>query len=305
MRKKCSHNEARIFEAAQSASSHTERVFAHSASTLEVTVLIYIIDDEPIILKASEEVVRRAVPDADLKTFGSGDDAIEYMKISKEYPDTVFCDIEMPGISGLDFAIILKQQSPRSRIVFVTAYSEYALDAFRVHANGYILKPMTAMRVLDEIKESMEQKAGENDSELLRVQCFGNFEVFWKGKPLLFARRQTKELFAYLVDRKGASCTMGEIACALWEDCENKNSSTQLRILISDLRHTLANIGMEDLVIRRRGQVAIMADKLNCDYYRMLKGDMDAVNAYHGEYMVQYSWAEITAGQLAWENGRY
>ena len=39
--------------------------------------------------------------------------------------------------------------------------------------------------------------------------------------------------------------------------------------------------------------------------YRMLKGDMDAVNAYHGEYMVQYSWAEITAGQLAWENGRY
>lgn len=266
-------------------------------------MLIFIIDDEPIVLRASKEVVRRAVPDAELKAFESGDDALEYMQTTKECPDTVFCDIEMPGTNGLDFAIRLKQISPQSRIVFVTAYSEYALDAFRVHANGYILKPMNAMRVLEEIKQSTEQKARNNETETLRIQCFGNFEVFWKGKPLLFARRQTKELLAYLVDRKGALCTSGEIAAAMWEESNSqKNANTQLRILISDLRHTLANIGMEDLVIRQRGQVGIMADKLNCDYYRMLKGDMDALNAYHGEYMVQYSWAELTAAQLEFGN---
>ena len=62
---------------------------------------------------------------------------------------------------------------------------------------------------------------------------------------------------------------------------------------------------MEDIVIRRRGQVAVMTDRLDCDYYHMLEGDMDAVNAYRGEYMVQYSWAELTAGQLAWKHGRY
>ena len=268
-------------------------------------MLIYIIDDEPIVLKASEQVVRRAVPDADLMTFESGDDALEHLRTAKEYPDTVFSDIEMPGTNGLDFAVRLKQLSPQTRIVFVTAYSEYALDAFRVHANGYILKPMNAMRVLEEIKESAEQRAEtrpETRTEMLKIQCFGNFEVFWKGKPLQFARRQTKELLAYLIDRKGASCTMEEIAAAIWEDYTNeKNTRAQLRILISDLRHTLANIGMEDLVLRRRGQIAIVTDKLDCDYYRMLQGDMDAVNAYHGEYMVQYSWAELTAGQLAWE----
>lgn len=263
-------------------------------------MLIYIIDDEPIVLKAQTEVVRRAVPDAEVEAFGSGDDALSRLETTKEYPDTVFCDIEMPGTNGLDFAIRLKQMSPQTRLVFVTAYSEYALDAFRVHANGYILKPMTAMRVLDEIRVSKEHKPiVKSAPEKLRVQCFGNFEVFWKERPLQFARRQTKELFAYLVDRKGASCTSGEIACALWEDSSSaKNTNTQVRILISDLRHTLANIGMEDLVIRSRGQVAIMKDKLDCDYYRMLEGDMDAVNAYRGEYMVQYSWAEITAGQL-------
>ena len=165
---------------------------------------------------------------------------------------------------------------------------------------------MNAMRVLEEIKEVAEQKNKEILPETLRIRCFGNFEVFWKGKPLQFARRQTKELLAYLIDRKGASCTMEEIAAAMWEDFTNqRNTQAQLRILISDLRHTLENIGMGSIVIRRRGQVAVMTDKVDCDYYRMLKGDMDAVNAYRGEYMVQYSWAEITAGQLAWENEKY
>lgn len=269
-------------------------------------MLVYIIDDEPIALKASEQVVRRALPDADLMTFGSGDDALEHMRTANEYPDTVFSDIEMPGTNGLDFAVKLKQLSPRTRIVFVTAYSEYALDAFRVHANGYILKPMNAMRVLEEVKVPADKTYSEPESETLKVQCFGNFEVYWKGRPLQFARRQTKELLAYLIDRKGASCTMEEIAAAMWEDNTNqKNTQAQLRILISDLRHTLGNIGMEDLVIRRRGQVAVMTDRLDCDYYHMLEGDMDAVNAYRGEYMAQYSWAELTAGQLAWEYGRY
>ena len=269
-------------------------------------MLVYIIDDEPIALKASEQVVRRALPDADLMTFGSADDALEHLRTANEYPDTVFSDIEMPGTNGLDFAVRLKQLSPRTRIVFVTAYSEYALDAFRVHANGYILKPMNAMRVLEEVKGTAKKADREPVPETIKVQCFGNFEVYWKGRPLQFARRQTKELLAYLIDRKGASCTMEEIAAAMWEDNTNqKNTQAQLRILISDLRHTLGNIGMEDLVIRRRGQVAVMTDRLDCDYYHMLEGDMDAVNAYRGEYMAQYSWAELTAGQLAWEYGRY
>lgn len=269
-------------------------------------MLIYIIDDEPFALKASEQVVRRAVPDADLMTFGSGDDALKHIRKTKQYPDTVFSDIEMPGINGLEFAIRLKQLSPRTRIVFVTAYSEYALEAFRVHANGYILKPMNAMRVQEEVREASKQESIEAEPETLKIRCFGNFEVFWKGKPLKFARRQTKELLAYLIDRKGASCSIEEIAAALWEDYTNeKNTKTQLRILISDLRHTLANIGQEDLLVRSRGQVAVVTEQLDCDYYRMLKGDMDAVNSYQGEYMAQYSWAELTAGQLAWESGRY
>ena len=105
------------------------------------------------------------------------------------------------------------------------------------------------------------------------------------------------------MDRKGALCSSEEIATAVWEDeGDIRNTKTHIRVLISDLRKTLANIGQEDVVIRQRGQVAINTDKLDCDYYHMLEGDMRALNSFKGEYMTQYSWAEITAGQLAFGN---
>ena len=107
---------------------------------------IFVIDDEPIVLKASEKVVRRALPEAEVKAFGSSAEALMAMKEPEGYPDVVFSDIEMPGINGLEFAVRLKAISPQTKIIFVTAYSEYALEAFRIHAKGYILKPMNAMR---------------------------------------------------------------------------------------------------------------------------------------------------------------
>ncbi|MBR3020308.1 MAG: response regulator [Clostridia bacterium] len=262
---------------------------------------IYVIDDEPTVLKASEQVIRRALPDAEVTSFHSAAEALDTLNNPSALPDVCFCDIEMPGINGLEFALRLKKISPETKIIFVTAYSEYALEAFRIHANGYILKPINVVRVQEEIGESAASPR-EADTELLKVQCFGSFEVFWQGKPLLFSRKKTRELFAYLVDRKGALCSSEEIATAVWEDDGDiRNTKTHIRVLISDLRKTLANIGQEDVVIRQRGQVAINTDKLDCDYYRMLKGDVNALNSFKGEYMTQYSWAEITAGQLTFE----
>ena len=112
---------------------------------------IYVIDDEPTVLMASEQIIRRALPDAEVTAFLSAAKALETLNNTSEPLDVCFCDIEMPGINGLEFALRLKQISPETKIIFVTAYSEYALEAFRIHANGYILKPMNAVRVLEEI----------------------------------------------------------------------------------------------------------------------------------------------------------
>lgn len=294
---------------------------------------IYVLDDEPFALRGTIKTIQEVVPEAEISGFGRAKDAMAQAAATDMKPDVVFSDIEMPGISGLDFAVRFKTICPDAKIIFVTAYSQYALEAFRLHVHGYILKPITAERVREELEYALRDRvtegtervsgsgevAGKNAEESgnrkassvnvrnapvekLRVQCFGYFEVFWKGEPLMFGRRQTRELLAYLIDRKGASCTSEQIAAALWEDEDNlKNLKARIRILISDLRQTLAGIGQEDLIIRRSGQIAIRRDGVDCDYYRMLEGDMDAVNSFHGEYMVQYSWAEMTAGLLAFE----
>lgn len=277
---------------------------------------IYVLDDEPFALKGTIKTIKEVVPEAEITGFGRAGDVFRRLQETKECPDVVFSDIEMPGISGLDFAVKFKQICPESKIVFVTAYSQYALEAFRLHVHGYILKPVTSERVKEELEHVLSSRtgrtgqreensadSGRKNEERLRVQCFGYFEVFWKGEPLMFGRRQTKELFAYLIDRKGSACTSEEIAAALWEDEDNmKNLKARIRILISDLRQTLTRIGREDLIIRRSGRIAIRWEAIDCDYYRMLDGDMDAVNAFRGEYMVQYSWAEMTAGQLAFRD---
>ena len=260
-------------------------------------MMIFAIDDEPKALRVLCRCVEAAAPGAGLRAFDSAFAALDAIRFGGLFPDIVFSDIEMPGLSGLEFAVALKKASPDTRVVFVTAFSQYALDAFQVRAQGYIMKPLTTALVRRELDElPAEPKPAPNR---LRVQCFGYFEVFWRGEPLRFARRRTKEFLAYLVDRRGAFCAMEDVISALWGDVDDmKNAKHRVRNYISDLRETLKEIKMEDVLIRRTNNIAIRTELLDCDYYRMLEGDMAAVNAFRGEYMTNYSWAELTAGNL-------
>ncbi len=269
-------------------------------------MLIFTLDDEQILLNQSESVIKEAVPDAEVMAFRRSSEALEAISEKGLKPDVVFSDIEMPGINGLAFAARLKELSPDSVIIFVTAYSQYAVEAFKVHARGYVLKPLEVERVREELASlpSAGSESKHSEPDKLQVRCFGHFEVFWKGEPLIFARRQTKELFAFLIDHEGRTCRAEEIVSAMWEDeFDVSVAKTRLRNLVFDLRNTLAEIGMEDALIRRSGLMAIRREMVDCDYYRMLEGDMDAVNSYRGEYMTQYSWAEVTAGALYFRRG--
>ena len=261
-------------------------------------MLIFAVDDEPKSLSKLHKAIAEAAPEAEIMDFSLGTEAVRAIDSRGIYPDAVFTDIEMPELDGIALAVKLKEASPGSKIVFVTAYSEYAVEAFQHRASGYVLKPVQNSR----IREELEYIAPEikREPEKLTVRCFGQFDVFWQGKPLMFGRKQTKELLAYLINSNGAVCTAEEIADALWEDETDMHvAKRRIRQLVSDLKATLASIGLEDILVRRSGQLAILRDRVDCDYYRMLDGDMDALNAYKGEYMKQYSWAEMTVGRLS------
>ena len=260
---------------------------------------IFAIDDEPKMLKLLHRAVTEAAPDADIMDFSLGSEAVKAIRERKLNPSVIFTDIQMPGLDGLALAVGLKNLLPDTKIIFVTGYDDYAVDAYRLHVHGYVMKPVDAERIREELSNALPYIPEENKK--LNVRCFGNFEVFWKNEPLYFSRRKTKELMAWLIDRRGAACDAEEIINTLYEgriQSDMMHAKQNLRNLIGDLKNTLCEIGMEDIIIRKNRTLAIRTERIDCDYYRMLEGDMSAVNSFRGEYMEQYSWAEITKGHL-------
>lgn len=269
------------------------------------------VDDEEISLICLEAVLD-SMDDVDkVLTFSNAEDTIDYFKTGKA--DAAFLDIQLylsgGTLNGLMLAAKIKELCPDCHVVFVTSCPEYAVDAFKLHVSGYIVKPVTreaARKELDYI--IMEKRAASNargfieekeEEPKVRVQCFGNFEVFWKNKPVVFQLSKAKELFAYLVHRKGASVSMAELAAVLFEDKEDGLSvQSQIRNLVASMRKTFSSLGCPDLFNKSRGYISIKTDLINCDYYSFMNGDSDAINEYSGEYMAQYSWAEFTVGYL-------
>ena len=260
-------------------------------------MLIFAIDDEPTALAVLHNAIVEAVPEANIMDFSLGTDALEAIQKQGLHPDVMFSDIRMPRLDGLALAARIRSASPATKVVFVTAYSDYAFHAIQVRVSGYVMKPVDAEAILEEITNIAVVRTAVPNG--LWVRCFGDFEVFWNRRPLMFDRRQTKELFAFLIDREGRVCMSEEIIDRLWEGETNMAmAKDRLRHLVGDLRKTLSSIGMEDILVRRSGRLAILRDKVDCDFYRMVDGDMEMVNTFTGEYMAQYSWAEITTGRL-------
>ena len=136
----------------------------------------------------------------------------------------------------------------------------------------------------------------ERDDRGLRVQAFGNSEVFFDGKPLHFRYAKTKELLAYLIDRNCAVVDIGEIRATLWDDDGDRTS--YIKQLRKDLMDTFREVGHEDAIVSMRGGIGIIPAKIRCDFFDYLAGDPKGINSYHGEYMQQYSWSEVTHGSL-------
>ena len=104
-------------------------------------MLILAIDDEPKALRLLHDAVEEARPEADILDFTDGADALKAVKEQQLVPDVVFSDIELPEMSGLEFAVELKKLTPDTQIIFVTGFPKYAADAYRLHAGGGLRGP--------------------------------------------------------------------------------------------------------------------------------------------------------------------
>lgn len=169
----------------------------------------------------------------------------------------------MKKLHGIRLAQEMKLMYPKVNIVFCTGYDEYYEEAFGLHASGYLQKPVTAEKVKQELDDLRYPVVITDVRKRVRFRTFGYLEMFVDENPVSFYYEKTKEMVAYLV-----MDTMKKLKC-------------------------------EDIVVRGRNRIGIVTDKVDCDYFDWKQGSPYALNVYHGEYMVQYGWAEMTNGFLS------
>lgn len=261
---------------------------------------IIAVDDERIALQLLISSIHEVLPNIEIYGFKDSHDALSF--VNENQCNLAFLDVDMGDMNGIELAKHLKKLNPKVNIVFVTAHKQYAIDALTLHSSGYILKPVTKEKVEHELK-NLRHPITLSRQYKIWFQCFGNFEVFIDGVPMKFAYNKTKELLAYLIDRKGAYCSNGDIIATLWEDADRLGKrNSYLRDLKSDLWNTFAKYNATEMLCKKRGAISIVPNKIACDYYSWMNGEIHAINSYRGEYMTQYSWGEFTLGGIEMTN---
>ena len=249
------------------------------------------VDDEALMLRALTRAIKASPDITQVIEFSDCEKALDY---AKNNPISVaFLDINMRGMGGLALAEKIVALKPDCKIVFCTGYEEYAIPAFKLHASGYLMKPISAEDVQSEIDNI---KGVRQKRKLLEVKCFGNFEVYAKGERLLFKRSKTKELFAFLIDRNGAGMTAKQICAVLFpEDTDDNKNGTYLRQLVLDLKTTLKAVEAEEVFRHETPFYRIDTSLIKCDYLSYIESGKPE---FYGEYMAQFSWADETCAML-------
>ena len=255
------------------------------------------VDDEALMLRALVRAITASPDIREVVSFSDCEKALDY--VNENEVSVAFLDINMRGMGGLALAERIINLRPDCKIVFCTGCEEYAIPAFKLHASGYLMKPISAEDVQKEIDniKGLRQK-----QKLLDVKCFGNFEAYAKGECLPFKRSKTKELFAFLVDRRGAGMTAKQICAVLFpDDTDDNKNVAYLRQLVLDLKNTLKAVGAEDVFRHETPCYRIDVNLIKCDYISYLEGGKVE---FFGEYMSQYSWADETCAMLQFKKNK-
>lgn len=260
---------------------------------------ILAVDDEIHALNMIKSAISEAVSGASLYLCQTAELALDTARKNKM--DVAFLDIHMAGMDGIELALKLKEINPLINIIFATGFSEYMKQGFEMHASGYLLKPVSADAIRREL-ENLRNPVEWNAEKRVRIITFGNFEVYVDGVPVKFERKQSKEILAYLIDKRGTSVTYPELAAVLWESGEyDRTQQKNLQVYIASLAKSLNAAGVRDLILKNRSGIVVNTAIVDCDYYRFLEGDTRAINSFAGQYMSAYSWAEFTTGYLDYQ----
>lgn len=256
------------------------------------------LDDENHALERFESVVREF---GDVELCGLFDDADDLIAFLDDNPlDVVFLDIEMPGKSGMQLAEELHLINHDLSVVFVTAFSQYAVEAFELSVSDYLMKPVSRERLrktLDRVSGS-RQPARKTESRVT-IRCFPRFELRIDGQVIPQNRlMKAKELLAFLVSREGAETSWEQITEALWPDADYEKAHNNLYITTFRLRRWLAENDISRIFESGRNSYRIVPSEFSCDLFDLKEalkfGDRKKIQLlFKGEFLEEegYGWA--------------
>ncbi|WP_326975490.1 response regulator [Caproicibacter sp. BJN0012] len=200
--------------------------------------------------------------------YQNGADALE--GAARVMPQTAFIDIEMPEMDGLTLAEKLLEQDPEMKIVFITGWNQYAVAAFDLNALDYIMKPVNKARFA-KMAQRLKQELGvrqsvKSDPPPLSIRCFGRFETFMDGRPVVWKRSKSEELFAYLLTNHDSFVHKEEILETLWQGCDCQKSLPILQTSACKIRNVLSPCGERVKLAYADNRYGLFLTAVSCDY---------------------------------------
>lgn len=268
-----------------------------------------LVDDEQHVLDEMGYMLSR-YPDVEvLAAFLHPIQAIEYMEMRladrESIPEAVFLDMDMPKLNGIETAVRLLALKPELEIVFLTAYSSYALDSFQVHPLDYLLKPLKEFRLDSTLKQLREQlhllqEKPPVKKNTVHIQCFGRFQlsVSERKETIKWGTRRVKELLMYLIDRCGESITHHELLAALFEGKDDRKTANNLYVTIHKLRQLLQSIDPAGEWLILKNDLALEITPGICDY-------IDFMNFARQNPLINSANAGEAEAALGLSKGRY
>lgn len=244
-----------------------------------------VVDDELLIV----EHINRLLIQAGIEVLGCYTNPHEALRMAKKLqPDILFLDIEMPEMSGLEIAESVYVDNLDVEVVFITAFNEYAVEAFRVNALDYLLKPVMeegVNRSLERIKKRRMGKGGQDGkigNRQMSVSFFGNFSVCAgdDAEPVRWVTSKCAELFAYMLLQPGhEEVSKWQLFEALWNEKNIEKADINLRSTVSRINKTLRDLqaGMALVSVRNGYRLTMPDSPLVIDAFQLERLALDSV----------------------------
>lgn len=281
-----------------------------------------LIDDEKPALQHLERLLSK---DGRLQITGKYTSArLGLQHLQQEQTDVVFLDIGMPEMNGLEAAEHIMGMDSSIRIVYITAYSEYAIDAFELNAVDYLLKPVTAQRLGKTLERLVGRETEADPASVSAVAgdsacilCFKRLEFEVQSEPgrkTQWRTSKAQEVFALMLHNRGQWILKDMIVDLVWPDFKPEKAVTNLHTTVYHIRKLLKTWGMDVAVEFSQERYRLVIGNVALDVEQFVRGwrggpveneqeweSREAVLAlYRGDYLGEhhYDWAETKRKEL-------